>query len=127
MTQPQTIAATASLYERLGGGERMRQIIGEIVDAHLANPAIRVRFEPFDRDKMKSQAFAFFAQATGGPEVYEGRGLRGTHQGMNVSDQEFVSAVDDVMAVLRKNGVGEREQQEVLAAFFAMKDEVLHL
>jgi hemoglobin len=105
----------------------MRQIIGEIVDAHLANPAIRVRFEPFDRDKMKHQAFQFFAQATGGPEVYEGRGLRGTHQGMNVSDQEFVSAVDDVMAVLRRNGVGDREQQEVLAAFFAMKDEVLHL
>lgn len=127
MTQLETMPATASLYERLGGGERMRQIIGEIVDAHLANPAIHMRFEAFDRDTMKGQAFQFFAQATGGPEVYEGRGLRGTHEGMNVSDQEFVSAVDDVMAVLRKNGVGDREQQEVLAAFFAMKDEVLHL
>jgi hypothetical protein len=46
---------------------------------------------------------------------------------MNVSEHEFVAATDDVIAVLQKNGVGEREQAEVLAAFFAMKGEVLHL
>jgi hypothetical protein len=45
---------------------------------------------------------------------------------MNVNEQEFVAATDDVLAVLRQHGIGEREQQEVLAAFFALKDEVLH-
>ena len=46
---------------------------------------------------------------------------------MNVNEQEFLAATDDVLAVLRSHGVGEREQQEVLAAFFAMKGEVLRL
>ena len=126
MTQTQSRPTTATLYERLGGSEKLRKMIGEIVDAHLANPAIHTRFEPFDRDAMKAGAFQFFAQATGGSEVYEGRGLLATHKGMNVSEHEFVAATDDVLAVLRRNGISEQEQLEVLGAFFAMKGEVLH-
>ncbi len=127
MTQIASQAPSATLYERLGGGDGLRTIIGAIVDAHLENELIRTRFEPFDRASMKDAAFRFFAQATGGPEVYDGRGLRATHRGMNVNEQEFLAATDDVLAVLRSHGVGEREQQEVLAAFFAMKGEVLRL
>jgi hemoglobin len=126
VTQHESTQATATLYSRLGGGEALRGMVGEIVDTHLQNPLIHTRFEPFDRDSMVEQAFQFFAQATGGAEVYEGRGLRATHRGMNVNEQEFVAAVDDVLAVMRARGVPEREQQEVLAAFFALKGEVLH-
>jgi hemoglobin len=126
MTQTAT-SPTATLYERLGGGEKFRAIMSELIDAHLQNPAIRTRFEQFDPEKMKAGAFQFFAQAVGGPEVYEGRGIRETHRGMNVNEQEFVAAADDVLLVLQKHGVGEREQQEILAALFAMKSEVLHL
>jgi hemoglobin len=46
---------------------------------------------------------------------------------MNLTEQEFVAAADDVLLVHQKHGVGEREQQEILAALFAMKSEVLHL
>lgn len=127
MTQLETRPTTATLYDRLGGGEKLRAIIGAIVDAHLDNPSIKTRFEPFDRAGMKDAAFKFFAQATGGPEVYDGRGLRETHRGMNVNEQEFVAATDDVLAVLQEYGVPQQEQLEVLGAFFAMKSEVLHL
>ncbi|MGE3074622.1 MAG: group 1 truncated hemoglobin [Dehalococcoidia bacterium] len=127
MTQVQSIQATGTLYERLGGGERLRQLVGEIVEAHLQNPGIRTRFEAFDPAAMKEGAFQFFAQAMGGPEVYSGRGLVETHRGMNVNEQEFVAATDDVLGVLQKHGVGAQEQMEILAAFFAMKDQVLHL
>ena len=127
MTQTATNPATATLYERIGGRPTLRKLIGELIDAHLQNPDIKTRFEPFDGDAMKAGAFQFFAQAMGGPEVYDGRGLRETHRGMNVGEHEFVAAADDVLAVLQRNGIGEREQAEVLAALFAMKGEVLHL
>ena len=123
----ETAAPPATLYERLGGGEKLRQMIAEVVDAHLANQHIQARFAPHDPSSMKELAFKFFAMATGGPEVYDGRGLRAVHAGMNVSEAEFVHATDDVLAVLQRNGVGEREQAEVLAAFFAMKGDVLRL
>ena len=127
MTEVQTEQATATLYDRLGGAERLRSLVTQIVDAHLANPTIQVRFSPFDRGQMVEGAFRFFAQAMGGPAGYAGRGLVETHRGMNIAEQEFVAATDDVLAVLARNGVGAQEQMEILAAFFAMKGEVLHL
>ena len=127
MTEAMAQNEAPTLYERLGGHAGLGQAISDIVDAHLANPTIRTRFEAFDAEKLKGISVSFFAAATGGPQDYNGRGLREVHQGMNLSEQEFVSATDDVMAVLRKYGAGEREQQEVLAAFWAMKDDVLHL
>ena len=127
MTQAETSASANTLFARLGGAERLRFLVSEIVEAHLKNPDIQKRFEPFDPDTMKAGAFAFFAQAMGGPEAYDGRGLRETHRGMNIGEHEFVAATDDVLDVLQRNGVGPQEQMEILAAFFAMKGEVLHL
>ena len=126
MTQLESPPTTKTLYERIGGAEKLRALVGQILDAHLENPDIHTRFEPFEREAMKAGAFQFFAQAMGGPEVYAGRGLLATHKGMNINEQEFVAATDDVLAVLRRNGVGEQEQLEILGAFFAMKGEVLH-
>lgn len=122
----ETMQAT-SLYDRVGGGERLRSLIGQVVDAHLANPAIQARFHGMDRAQLTEGAFGFFAAAMGGPEPYTGRGLVEVHRGMNVNEQEFVAATDDLMAVLQRNNVAPQEQMELLAAFFAMKEQVLHL
>ncbi len=124
---PDVQAPVATLYDRLGGAERLRSLVGQIVDAHLQNPDIRTRFTTFEPAQLKEGAFQFFAMAMGGPEVYAGRGLVETHRGMNINEQEFVAATDDVLAVLQRNNVGPQEQMEILAAFFAMKDQVLRV
>lgn len=121
------MTSTATLYDRIGGADRLRALVGEIVEAHLKNQAIQSRFERFDPAQLKAGAFQFFAMAMGGPEQYTGRGLEETHRGMNISEQEFVAATDDVFAVLQRNNVGMQEQMEVLAAFFALKGQVLRL
>lgn len=126
MTQTPEAPAAASLYERVGGGNALRRIVSDTIDAHLANPAISPRFQRFDRDVLIERALPFFAQAMGGAETYTGSGLRAVHEGMNINEAEFVAATDDLLGVLRKHGVGDREQQEILSAFFAWKDELLH-
>ncbi len=119
-------ATLTSLYDRIGGAETLRSLVAQIVDAHLENGDIQSRFQAFDREQLVEGAYRFFAQAMGGPPAYQGRGLLETHRGMNISEKEFVSATDDVLAVLGRNNVAPQEQMEILAAFFAMKDEVLH-
>ena len=127
-TQRSTGTATLpTLYERLGGADGLRRIIDDVIDAHLANPLIGVRFQAFEPAEMKQKAFTFFAAGTGGPQSYEGRDLPTAHKGMNINEQEFLAATDDLMSVLAKHGVGQIEQQEVLAAFYSMKGEVLRL
>jgi hemoglobin len=38
-----------------------------------------------------------------------------THKGMNISEQEFLAVVDDIMGAMNKNDVGEDEQKDVLS------------
>lgn len=56
---------TATLYERLGGEESVIAMVDALVDAHMNNPAISVRFLPYkDRpeylDQLKRYQVNFF-------------------------------------------------------------------
>jgi hemoglobin len=117
----------SSLYERLGGTEGITAIAGDLIDIHVANPSIAPRYAASDLDKVKHAAATFFITGTGGPECYEGQDMLTAHTGMNISNDEFVAVLDDVMAALEKNGVGQREKEEVLSIFFSMKGDIVHV
>lgn len=114
-----------SLYQRLGGTEGITQIASDLVDVHLSNPDIAVRFAGSDPDKLKEGAATFFISGTGGPQVYKGKDMLAAHKGMNISAHEFLSTLDDVLKTLRKNNVGQREQEEVLFALYSMKPDIV--
>jgi hemoglobin len=116
-----------SLYERLGGTEGITAIASDLVDIHVANPVIAPRYAASDLDKVKHAAATFFISGTGGPQVYEGQDMLTAHTGMNISNDEFVAVLDDAMAALEKNGIGQREKEEVLAIFFSMKGDIVHV
>lgn len=116
-----------SLYARLGGFEKIQQIANDIVDLHLANPVLAPRFAPADIPEVKRHARDFICAGTGGPETYEGRTMPDAHRGMNVNEQEFVATIDDVLEALEKNGVGQREQDEMLVILYRMKGDIVHL
>jgi len=116
---------TASLYERLGGTDGITQIASDLVDIHLANPTISPRYASSDAAKVKNGAATFFIAGTGGPNVYEGQNMLDTHKGMNISGEEFLAVLDDALEALAKNGIGQREQEEVLFVLYSMKSEVV--
>jgi hemoglobin len=53
--------------------------------------------------------------------------MRTAHAGMNISEQEFVAALDDILAALDKNGVGPGERQELLSVLYSMKADVVRV
>ena len=117
---------TTSLYARLGDAEKVAQIAKDIVDAHYQNPVIRTRFEVVkDRAMLVKHVHDFIGAGTGGKETYSGRDMAGAHKGMNVTERELIAAIDVVLMVLRKHGIGEQEQREVLAILYSLKDEVM--
>ena len=122
-----TQSPSPTLYERIGGADVLRRVASDLVDAHTVNPIIAPRFQAIDQAVAKQHAFEFFCMGSGGAEPYTGRDVREVHTGMNLSEQEYLVAVDDLMMVLAKNGVGEREQQEVLFIFYSLKGEVLRI
>ena len=46
---------------------------------------------------------------------------------MNINEAEYFAVVDDIMAALDNNGVGEREKQEMLMIAYSLKGDILHV
>lgn len=116
---------TSSLYERLGGTEGITRITSDLVDAHLANPALAPRFAGRDIVALKNGAASFVISGTGGENVYKGKDMLATHKGMNASATEFMAVLDDAMGALEKNGVARREQEEVLYILHSFRAQIV--
>jgi len=116
---------TQSLYERLGGTDKITKIAHDIVDNHLNNPTIANRFKSANVNALKKGASTFFITGTGGPQVYEGSDMLSTHKGMNIAANEFMAVLDDALNAMQKNDVGQREQEEVLFILYSMRTEIV--
>lgn len=116
-----------TLYERLGGEEKLRAIANTILDKHLDNPVINNRYANTVREEVVPKLVSFLCEGTGGPQKYTGKDMLTTHRGMNISEQEFMAVLDDILAALREHSVGEREQQELLYANYALRQEIVRV
>ena len=120
------------LFDRLGAAAGIRTLVDDIVAAHMENPVIRARFRPFleTPDKLalvKKHLAAFLEAGSGGAQSYTGRSMVDAHRGMNINEGEYMAAIDDILAVLRKHGIDEQSQKDVLAIAFALKGEIMHV
>lgn len=122
---PRISTMTPSLYERLGGAGRIAAVIDDALDRHTVNPLLAPRFAGKDLPRLKQLGTQFFCTGSGGPQAYEGRDMRSAHRGMNISEQEFIAAIDDIVAALQAQGIGPAEVNEVVGILYSMKGEVL--
>lgn len=117
----------ATLYERLGGAENIRRIATTLFDTHAKNETIKARYIDSDRENVIQLVFEFLCSATGGPEAYTGRDMLTVHKGMNISEQEFMAVLDDILLALQANGVGQREQEELLLANYNLRGDIVRV
>lgn len=121
-----------SLYERLGGAAGIERLVDDIVRAHMDNPLIKARFLPY-REKpehlatVKKHLRDFLGMGSGGPERYAGRAMPETHRGMNISAQEYMAAMDDILQTLDRHKIDEQTRKDVLAIAYSLKGEIIHV
>lgn len=123
---------TASLYDRLGQTDGIRALVGDIAERHLANPIIGRRFEPLTDDpehmEVALRHLADFLEAgAGGPGAYTGRSMPDAHRGMNISGEEYLAAIDDIMGALQARGIDEATRKDVLFITYSLKPEIMRL
>ncbi len=116
---------TTSLFTRLGGNEGITSIANDLVENHIKNAAIANRFAESDIPALKNAAATFMITGTGGENVYQGKDMLSAHKGMNISTTEFMAVLDDALAALEKNDIGQREQEEVLFILYSMRSSVV--
>lgn len=119
---------TNSLYDRLGGQAGITRITRELMKNHLANPLVKTRYENSeDLARVERRVVEFFCAGAGGPESYSGQDMLATHRGMNISEQEFITVVDDAMDALEKCAIDVTTRNEVLAILWSLKGEVIRV
>ncbi|PRY12431.1 hemoglobin [Pontibacter ummariensis] len=121
-----------SLYERLGKREGITSLVDDIVEAHMNNPVVKPRFEPYrnqaDNLKLiKAHTVDFFCAGTGGLEQYTGRDMLAAHKGMNISEEEFIAVLDDILQVLDQHGIDADSRKDVLAIAYSLKDNIIRV
>jgi hemoglobin len=119
---------TYTLYQRLGETDGIARLVDDVVAAHLANPVVKTRFENVeDMAKTKRVVAEFFCAGSGGPVPYAGKDMRAVHKGMNVSEQEYMAVMDDIIGAMDKNKYDEETKSDVLAILYSLKGEIIRV
>ena len=121
-----------SLYERLGESSGIRSLVDSIVARHLKNPIICKRYEPLAEDPERLEVVTqhlcnFLEAGTGGPASYQGKNMVDAHRGMNISGEEYLAVLDDIVGAMQECEVDESTQKDVLYIAYSLKPEIARL
>ncbi len=123
---------TVTLYERLGGAAGIRRIVDGTVAAHMKNPLIGHRFQPYaDRpervEEIKQHTCEFFAAGSGGPDNYSGRTMAEAHRGMEIDAAEYDAATDDILSTMKALSYNAETRAEVGDILRSLKPEITYV
>lgn len=123
-----------TLYERLGGEPAISAVVNDFVNRAANDPRVNFTREgqpnhwnatPENVAKVKEHLTQFIVEATGGPKEYHGADMATVHKGMNITDNEFNAAAEDLKASLDKFHVPDKEQTELMNIVGSTRDQIV--
>lgn len=117
--------AAKSLYNRLGGYDRILELTREIVRLHNQNEDIKHMFVHVEAEKLARHVADFMAAGTGGSVKYTGRDMPAAHAHLKLTDADFLSAGGDIVKAMQSMDYGQDEIDEVVCILVSLKDQVV--
>lgn len=117
MAQP--AAATAPLYERLGGLKGITVVVDDFIHRLLVNemlnrnPAISAGRKSSPAPYLQFQVSQMICEVTGGPCKYTGQGMKESHAHLNITEEEWDVMAKEFQRSLDKFKVPAGEQKEL--------------
>jgi hemoglobin len=124
-------AQEKSLYDRLGGVKPITLVVDDFInrlvanDILNANPMIKAGREHSPDAYLKFQVTNLVCQATGGPCVYTGLGMKESHTHLNITENEWQVMRDEFKKSLNKFQVPEKEQKELFDIVESTKKDIV--
>ena len=97
--------AEVSIYEAIGGEPALVAVVDDFYVRVLADPQLAGFFAGVSMPRLKGRQVEFFAAALGGPDVYEGRGMRQAHAGRGIGQADFDKVAVHLTGALAAAGV----------------------
>ena len=117
-----------SLYTRLGGYDAIAAATDDLLERLTSDPQIGIYWRGHSKDSMKRDRqliVDFLCEALGGPIIYRGRDMKTSHEGLNISENDWQIFVKHTEATLDKIGVQGKEREEFLAAAASLKGDIV--
>jgi hemoglobin len=119
---------TSSLYQRIRYAGGLRRLVDGLYPRVLADPLLLSYFKHLDDDDLRWlrwHMLTLLAVVTGGPSKYGGRDLREAHAHLHITGEAFDRVLWHLQRTLRKLEVEPQDEQAVLAAVRARREEVV--
>jgi hemoglobin len=116
-----------TLYQRLGESAGIARLVDDVIAAHLVNPLVKTRFENQDLTRLRKMAAEFFCAGAGGPQAYTGKDMLAAHKGMNISEQEYLAVMDDIVGAMGKNQLDDGTKNEVIGILYSLKGSIIRV
>jgi hemoglobin len=117
-----------SLYKRLGAYDAIAAVTDDFLGRLVADPSMTKFFAGHSTDskqRIRQHVVDFLCVATGGPCVYKGRDMKTSHAGLGITEAEWNTGVQHLVASLDKFKVPQKEKDEVLAAASGLKKDIV--
>jgi hemoglobin len=125
---PSARAQEKSLYARLGGYDAVAAVVDDFIGRLVADKRFERFFVGHSKDSQKrirQHIVDQLCMAAGGPCAYTGRTMKDSHEGLNISEDDWKAAVDHLVASLDKFKVPKREKDDLLGAISKFKNDIV--
>ena len=122
----QTNKEHQSLYDQLGGFAVVEAITVNLIDRLFENKDIGFLFEGSDRQNLVEHISKQICVQTGGHCEYKGRSMQEVHSGLDIRLSEFDIFVYEFIAAMEDIHIPFTQQNQVLALFAVMRNDVTH-
>jgi hemoglobin len=115
----------ASLYDRIGGAEAVKNMVAAFYSKVVADPALRPFFNDVALNKLRRMQIEFFTAALDGPSRYTGRPLIHAHHGLNITRQHFQAFVGHLFETLARYPLGEDDRYAIISRINTYADDII--
>jgi hemoglobin len=120
--------SASSLYQRIGHAGGLLWLVNTLYLRVLADPLLMAYFKHLDdqdRQWLRWHMLTLLAVVTGGPSKYQGRDLHEAHAELHITEEAFDRVAWHLQATLQELEIQQEDQQAILAAVEARRDEVV--
>jgi hemoglobin len=123
--KPMASQTKQNLYEILGGKENIAKVVKDFYDRVLADDSLNFLFKNTDMDKQRAHMTAFLVFALGGPNQYSGRTIKESHEGLNITSEQFDKVAFHMIETLKSFNVAQEHIDAVIAKIAPLKEQVV--
>ena len=117
--------AEPTLYARMGGADVVKRVVDDTIDRSASDARTARSFSGVKLERVKEKLREQICELSGGPCKYTGDPMKAVHKGLKNTEAEFYLLVQFLRDALARNGVGEREKNELLRLLAPMKRDIV--